>query len=148
MQNRTFIPATHEIVLKHGIKPVSALTLDPSGARLISGSYDFEMRFWDFAGMDNSLQSFRHLTPCEWFVKTLLFANVMHCGQTPWVKFVNFFFSHHMINLQYSNTGENVLVVAANSQAKVYDRDGHEVLECVKGDQYLNDMYNTAVSLM
>ena len=52
-----------------------------------------------------------------------------------------------MINLQYSSTGENVLVVAANSQAKVYDRDGHEVLECVKGDQYLNDMYNTAVSI-
>ena len=51
-----------------------------------------------------------------------------------------------MINLQYSSTGENVLVVAANAQAKVYDRDGHEVLECVKGDQYLNDMYNTAVS--
>ena len=57
-----------------------------------------------------------------------------------------FYFSHHMINLQYSSTGENVLVVAANAQAKVYDRDGHEVLECVKGDQYLNDMFNTAVS--
>lgn len=51
-----------------------------------------------------------------------------------------------MLNVQYSSTGENVLVVAANSQAKVYDRDGHEILECVKGDQYLNDMYNTAVS--
>lgn len=30
-------------------------------------------------------------------------------------------------------------------QAKVLDRDGFEVLECVKGDQYLTDMANTKV---
>ncbi|XP_078487808.1 WD repeat-containing protein 70 [Ciona intestinalis] len=112
----TFIPATHEVSLKHGSKPVSSLALDPSGARLVTGSHDFEMRFWDFAGMDRALQSFRHLTPCE---------------------------CHHMMNVDFSSTGEHILVVAANSQAKVFDRDGYEVLECVKGDQYLNDMYHT-----
>ena len=37
--------------------------------------------------------------------------------------------------------------MAANSQAKVYDRDGYEVLECRKGDQYLNDMLRTRVSI-
>ncbi|CAK8681377.1 WD repeat-containing protein 70-like [Clavelina lepadiformis] len=116
-EDKTLIPATHEITLNHGIKPVSSLALDPSGARLVTGSYDFEMRFWDFAGMDSSLQSFRHVCPCE---------------------------CHHMLNVQYSATGENILVIAANSQAKVYDRDGHEILECIKGDQYLNDMFNTA----
>jgi len=52
-----------------------------------------------------------------------------------------------MVNLQYSATGENVLVVSANSQAKVFDRDGYEILECIKGDQYLRDMFNTAVSV-
>lgn len=30
-------------------------------------------------------------------------------------------------------------------QAKVIDRDGFEVLECVKGDQYIVDMTNTKV---
>ena len=30
-------------------------------------------------------------------------------------------------------------------QAKVIDRDGFEVLECVKGDQYIVDMANTKV---
>ena len=44
---------------------VSAMGLDPSGARLVTGSLDYEVRFWDFAGMDASLQSFRTLRPCE-----------------------------------------------------------------------------------
>jgi len=114
-EDEYYIPATHEIRLDHGSKAISALGLDPSGSRLTTGSYDFEMRFWDFAGMDRTLQSFRHLTPCE---------------------------CHHMMNIQFTCTGEN-LVVAANAQAKLYDRDGHEILQCVKGDQYLNDMYKT-----
>lgn len=47
---------------------VSALALDPSGARLVTGGYDFDVRFWDFAGMDQALQAFRSLQPCEWCV--------------------------------------------------------------------------------
>ena len=45
---------------------VSALALDPSGARLVTGGYDYDVRFWDFAGMDQALQAFRSLQPCEW----------------------------------------------------------------------------------
>ena len=44
---------------------VSALSLDPSGARLVSGGYEYDVKFWDFAGMDSSLRSFRTITPCE-----------------------------------------------------------------------------------
>ena len=44
---------------------ISALAMDPSGARLASGGYDYELRFWDFAGMDSTLQSFRTIRPCE-----------------------------------------------------------------------------------
>lgn len=57
------------IYYKH-ISPikVSALALDPSGARLVTGSYDFDVKLWDFAGMDPSLKSFRSLRPCEWSV--------------------------------------------------------------------------------
>ena len=29
------IPRSHEIDLKHGIKPITALCLDPSGARVV-----------------------------------------------------------------------------------------------------------------
>ena len=45
---------------------ISALALDPSGARLVTGSIDFDVKLWDFAGMDSSLKSFRSLRPCEW----------------------------------------------------------------------------------
>lgn len=44
---------------------LSALALDPSGARLVTGGYDYDVKFWDFAGMDSSLQSFRNIRPCE-----------------------------------------------------------------------------------
>ncbi|CAJ0933238.1 unnamed protein product [Ranitomeya imitator] len=110
------IPDSHEITLQHGTKTVSALGLDPSGARLVTGGYDFDVRFWDFAGMDASLQAFRSHQPCE---------------------------CHQIKSLQYSITGDVILVVAGNSQAKVLDRDGFPVMECVKGDQYIVDMANT-----
>ncbi|XP_046717362.1 WD repeat-containing protein 70 isoform X1 [Silurus meridionalis] len=110
------IPDTHEITLLHGTKTVSAMGLDPSGARLVTGSYDFDVKFWDFAGMDAALQAFRSLQPCE---------------------------CHQIKALQYSVTGDVILVVAGNAQAKVLDRDGFQVLECIKGDQYIVDMANT-----
>lgn len=59
--------------------------------------------------------------------------------------FLFFPFSHQIKSLQYSITGDVILVVAGNSQAKVLDRDGFQVLECIKGDQYIVDMANTKV---
>ncbi|MGH0163333.1 UNVERIFIED_CONTAM: hypothetical protein FKN15_048525 [Acipenser sinensis] len=110
------IPDTHEITLQHGTKTVSALGLDPSGARLVTGGFDYDVKFWDFAGMDSALQAFRCLQPCE---------------------------CHQIRSLQYSMTGDVILVVSGNSQAKILDRDGFQVIECVKGDQYIVDMANT-----
>uniref|UniRef100_A0A672GC48 WD repeat-containing protein 70 n=1 Tax=Salarias fasciatus TaxID=181472 RepID=A0A672GC48_SALFA len=110
------IPDTHEITLQHGTKTVSALALDPSGARLVTGGYDYDVRFWDFAGMDQALQAFRSLQPCE---------------------------CHQIKTLQYSITGDVILVISGSAQAKVLDRDGFNVMECIKGDQYIVDMANT-----
>lgn len=47
------------------LSQVSALGMDPSGARVITGGYDYDVKLWDFAGMDSRLQSFRCITPCE-----------------------------------------------------------------------------------
>jgi len=44
---------------------VSALALDPSGARLVTGGNDYQVKFFDFAGMDASLRYFRQIQPCE-----------------------------------------------------------------------------------
>ncbi|XP_046992988.1 gastrulation defective protein 1 homolog [Schistocerca americana] len=110
------IPMSHEVEMLHGSKAVTSVAADPAGARLATGSIDYEIRFWDFAGMDASLQSFRTLQPCE---------------------------NHPILSLQYSITGDVILVVSSSSQAKVLDRDGFEVIECVKGDQYISDMART-----
>lgn len=110
------IPYTHEVQMQHGHRAILAMAADPSGARLVSGSIDYDLCFWDFAGMDTSMKSFRTIQPCE---------------------------THAIRALQYSTTGDAILVVAGNSQAKMLDRDGFEKLECVKGDQYINDMSRT-----
>ncbi|KAH8370051.1 hypothetical protein KR093_002035 [Drosophila rubida] len=110
------IPYTHEVQMQHGSRAVLALAGDPSGARIVSGSIDYDMCFWDFAGMDSSMRSFRQLQPCE---------------------------NHPIRALQYSVTGDMILVISGNAQAKVLDRDGFEKLECCKGDQYISDMSRT-----
>ncbi|XP_014274174.1 gastrulation defective protein 1 homolog [Halyomorpha halys] len=110
------IPINDSVSLMHGSKPVVAVAIDSSGSRLATGSVDYDVRFWDFAGMDRTMQSFRTLTPCG--------NNPIKC-------------------LDYSSTGDAVLVISGMSQAKVLDRDGHELIECVKGDQYVTDMART-----
>lgn len=111
------IPSSHEVKMEHGSKAVVAVAADPSGARLSTGSVDYEVCFWDFAGMDMSMRSFRTLRPCE---------------------------NHPIKCLQYSATGDTILVVSGAAQAKVLDRDGFEKIECVKGDQYIADMAKTS----
>lgn len=110
------IPLSHEVNMNHGTKAVVAIAADPSGARLASGSIDYNVSFWDFAGMDNSMKSFRTLQPCETYP--------IRC-------------------LEYSSTGDLILVISGTSQAKVLDRDGFEKVECIKGDQYIADQSRT-----
>lgn len=110
------IPCSHQVSMSHGRKAVTAIAVDPSGARLASGSVDYDVSFWDFGGMDSSMRSFRTLQPCE---------------------------NHPIKCLQYSSTGDAVLVISGAAQAKVLDRDGFEKCETVKGDQYINDMART-----
>jgi len=44
---------------------VAALAVDPSGARVLTGSYDYTVRMYDFGGMDSRLKAFRELTPFD-----------------------------------------------------------------------------------
>ncbi|KRX94021.1 WD repeat-containing protein 70 [Trichinella pseudospiralis] len=110
------IPLSHEAELNHGSKPVSAFAFDSSGARFASGGYDYSVSLWDFAGMDASMKSFRSLQPFE---------------------------CHVIKSLAFSQTGDSILAVSGSAQAKILDRDGRELIECVKGDQYIVDMSKT-----
>jgi hypothetical protein len=56
-------PITHELALKDHTKVVSALALDPSGARVLSGSHDYDCKLWDFGGMDWRCKPFKTWEP-------------------------------------------------------------------------------------
>lgn len=109
-------PISHEAVLKHGTKTVSSVTIDSNGARLATGGYDYDVKLWDFNSMDSSLRSFRTFQPME---------------------------CHLIKQLEFNLSGDGILVIAGNSQARVVDREGKKVLECVKGDPYIVDMAKT-----
>lgn len=115
-EDLSFLPISNEAVLKHGTKSVSAVTIDHNGGRLATGGYDFDVKLWDFASMDSSLRYFRSFQPCE---------------------------CHLIKNLEFNLSGDGILVIAGNSRAKVIDRDGKKVLECVNGDPYIVDMAKT-----
>ncbi|KAJ4774222.1 WD repeat-containing protein 70 [Rhynchospora pubera] len=137
------IPLSNEIVLRGHTKVVSALAVDHTGSRVISGSYDYTVRMYDFQGMNSKLQSFRQLEPFE---------------------------GHQVRSLSWSPTSDKFLCVTGSAQANqasntrkeawekmeighrcqssimlylIYDRDGLTLGEFVRGDMYIRDLKNT-----
>lgn len=117
LEDESTFPITHEISLKDHTKVVSALAVDPSGARVVTGSHDYDVKLWDFGGMDARFKPFRSWEPAE---------------------------SYHVHDLKFSNAGDKFLVISGTSQAKLYERDGEEIATFIKGDPYIRDMKNTA----
>ncbi|KAG5514765.1 hypothetical protein RHGRI_035977 [Rhododendron griersonianum] len=115
-EGRFRIPLSNEIVLKGHTKVVSALAVDHTGSRVLSGSYDYSVRMYDFQGMNARLQSFRQLEPSE---------------------------GHQVRTLSWSPSADRFLCVTGSAQAKIYDRDGLTLGEFVKGDMYIRDLKNT-----
>ncbi|WVW86626.1 hypothetical protein I302_108679 [Kwoniella bestiolae CBS 10118] len=109
-------PVSHEIILKDHTKVLSALAIDSSGARIATGSHDYDTKLWDFGGMDSRLKPFKSFE-----------ANG----------------NYYVHDLSYSPDGKNLLVVSGTLQPKVFNRDGEEGVEYNKGDVYLRDMKNT-----
>lgn len=64
-------PITHELAMKDHTKVVSALTLDPSGARVLSGSHDYDCKLWDFGGMDWRCKPFKTWEPAGTYYVSL-----------------------------------------------------------------------------
>ncbi|KAL5996735.1 hypothetical protein ACLOJK_007655 [Asimina triloba] len=116
VENSYRIPLSNEIVLKGHTKVVAALAVDHSGSRVLSGSYDYTVRMYDFQGMNSKLASFRQLEPFE---------------------------GHQVRSLSWSPTSDRFLCVTGSAQAKIYDRDGLTLGEFVKGDMYIRDLKNT-----
>lgn len=83
---------------------------------MLTGSNDYKVKFWDFNGMDQSLEAFRTIEPHE---------------------------GYQVKDVRWSATGDCFLVATSSTQAKLYDRDGFAISAFAKGDSYLMDMKNT-----
>lgn len=70
-------PVTHEATLKEHTKVISALALDPSGARVLSGSHDYDCKLWDFGGMTSHPRSFKTWEPAGSYYVCLLLVLVL-----------------------------------------------------------------------
>ncbi|KAJ7378455.1 WD repeat-containing protein 70 [Desmophyllum pertusum] len=95
------------------------LALDPSGST--AGEQEcmiIEAKLWDFKNGNGCFSS----VPSELYSRLIVI---------------------RIKSVQYSITGD-VILIAAGKCTQVIDRDGIDVLECVKGDCiYLSDMANT-----
>lgn len=119
-------PTSHEIVFKSHDRPVTTITVDASGARMITGSNDCTIKLHDFASMaPNTLRAFKSVDPT--------FTKSSSNQETHPVHVAKF----------NPNSPSQVLVISATPQARILSRDGQTTVEFVKGDMYLRDMNMT-----
>ncbi|KAI4103412.1 MAG: hypothetical protein L6R37_003851 [Teloschistes peruensis] len=119
-------PVSHELVLKTHERPITSMTLDPSGSRLVTGSTDCTVKFHDFASMTpTTLRAFKSVDPTA--------SKSSASSET-----------HPVNHVEFNPVSPSaILVVSAIPQAKLLSRDGELIAESVKGDMYLRDMHNT-----
>lgn len=119
-------PVSHELLLKTHDRPVTAVTIDPSGTRMITGSNDCTLKFHDFASMTpTTIRAFKSVDPSA----------VKGSANSE---------THPVAQVLFNPLAPgSVLVVTALPQARILSRDGETVTTFQKGDMYLRDMHNT-----
>ena len=119
-------PVSHELLIKTHDRAITSISLDHSGSRLVTGSNDCTLKLHDFAAMTpTTIRAFKSVDPSA--------AKSSANSET------------HPINQVIFNplSANQMLVVTALPQAKIFSRDGELITEFVKGDMYLRDMNNT-----
>lgn len=119
-------PVSHDLVFKTHERPVTSITVDPAGSRMITSSTDCTIKLHDFASLTpTTLRAFKSIEPSA---KKQASASELHpvhsaqfCPLSP----------------------SQVLVVSATPQPKIVSRDGETLTEFAKGDMYLRDMRHT-----
>ncbi|KAF1957484.1 WD40 repeat-like protein [Byssothecium circinans] len=119
-------PVSHELLVKTHEKPVTSITLDPSGTRVVTGSTDCTLKIHDLSSLTpTTIRAFKTVDP---FVTKPSADATSHA-------------IHHVLFSPHS--GSQFLVITANPQARLFSRDGDMIAEYVKGDMYLRDKLNT-----
>ena len=114
MKNK--IPISQSVDIGGHEKAVTCLSFEPSCMRFITGSLDYNLKMYDFGGMDSRHRSFKSLEVEE---------------------------SHPIVSISHSPSGDRFIVSAGSCQPKVYDREGEELIKFIRGDMYLRDLSNT-----
>jgi WD40 repeat protein len=106
---------THRCSLSNHSRAVTALSIDPKCARMISGGRDNTVQIWDFAGMISTLKPFLSIEPAE---------------------------GNPIRSLSWSNSGDSFLVAPSTSTPILFDRNGIKVCLFSRGDMYIRDLRN------
>ena len=110
------LPLAEHIQLEGHTKSIASLAVDPAGARIATGSLDYDVKLWDFGGMTTSLRPFKSFEPAE---------------------------NYPVVDLSFAPQTKNLLCVCATTQPRVYDYDGDEIAKFRKGDVFMRDMRHT-----
>jgi len=111
-KEKEVIPVTHEVSIPAHDKVVTAMAFDLKASRMITGSVDGSVKFYDFNGMSEAKGAFREIEPIE---------------------------AHRVQALDFTCSGSIILVICSDSHARLYDRDGSPapIQTTVKGDTYV-----------
>ena len=112
------IPLSHQIDLRGHSKAVTCLSCEAAGNRIVTGSLDYNIRLYDFGGMDMRHRAFKALEVQD---------------------------GYPVAALAHTPSGDKFIACTGSCQPKIYTRDGEEVITFVRGDMYLRDLSNTKV---
>lgn len=119
-------PVSHEMVFKTHERAVTSITLDASGARMVTGSSDCTLKFHDFASLTPStIRAFKSVDPSA--------VKGSASSETHPVHHVSF----------NPISPSTILAITALPTPRILDRNGETLAEFAKGDMYLRDMHNT-----
>lgn len=110
------LPLSASIQLAEHTKAVTALSIDRSGARVATGSHDYDVKLWDFGGMTSDLRPFTSFEAAE---------------------------NYPVAELAFAPFTKHLLCLCATTQPRLYDYDGHELCVFNKGDVFMRDMRHT-----
>ena len=97
---------------------MTALAVDPPGARVITGGYDYDVKLWDFGGMQADFRPFRSFEPYENYHVSFPKATYEH---------LVLILAVQIHDVAWDSTGSNFVVIPGTLTPKLYDRDGNEL---------------------
>jgi WD40 repeat protein len=114
------IPVSHQTDLKGHSKAVMCLSCEPAGNRVVTGSLDYNVKLYDFGGMDMRHRAFKSVEVQD---------------------------GYPLSAVAHTTSGDKFIACTGSCQPKIFDRNGEEIITFVRGDMYLRDLSNTKVSI-